>query len=192
MRCPLLLLLIPAASAIGQLDAIRPYARIGRGYGTLGYDDASIYTLEAGLLLNRYLAVSGERMRLAGTSEFGTWTVATARLYPLTSTHRASPWVAAGVGSASAEAPDPENSAASKWYRRFSGLGFHSAVGIDIRTVPHLFIVPSVAIRQTSGDAEEQQCMTNFTTWTTTCGAWEPRLHKFRTLELTISVAARR
>src|SRR4051812_14942538 len=127
----------------------------------------------------------------SGPSEFGRWTVGTAQLHLRPTSRMVSPWIAGGLGSASAREPDHESTAANRRSFRFSGGGVHSAFGIDVRLARYVFTTPSLSIKKSLGQSEVQGCTYNFQNGQTTCSSWSPESHAFKTFELRIAIGAR-
>jgi hypothetical protein len=188
---PFAAVVFPLAVAVGQGHSVSPYVRAGNGFGTLGFDDASVSTVEGGVTLLRRLSVGVEYMDLSGSSEFSRWTVATAELHVLSTSRRVSPWLAGGIGSATARMPDDENTTSNKRTYRFNGSGVHTALGVDIGIVAHVFVTPSLSIKQTKDNAESQVCSYDYVSGNSSCGAWSPYRRSFQTFEMRIAIGAR-
>ena len=191
MKRLILLVGLPFSVSLGQAHPVSPFARAGIGTGTLGFDDATVKTLDGGVTLLGRISLGVEYMDLAGSSEFSRWTVGTVQLHLLPTSRRASPWVAAGAGHASARMPDDENTPSNRRDYRFTGSGIHSALGIDLEIIPHLFLTPSLSVKKTADDAEVQSCSYNYTTGQGSCGPWTATSHPFQTLELRIAIGSR-
>ena len=73
MKRILLLCALPFSVSLGQGHAVSPYARVGTGTGTLGFDEASVKTLEGGVTLSSRFSLGVEYMDLAQLDGVGAW-----------------------------------------------------------------------------------------------------------------------